>query len=204
METDKIDVQSALKTQGFLSLLPTEIKLEISDYMDIFDFVSFLSSHKTQINNKEVLLKEKLTSQLNSRTIFERARFVERYFKKFKIKLTFSDTEIEIEEQIRVDQDYRSLKNVFGLNYKVPTFRFWFYNSGGEPESESIDKTKWLRIDGCYNYNLPIDYPTQINFLIKKKSEKNKIFTYFENYNNGIDPFNISLNQNLRVSFVFA
>lgn len=41
------------------SLLPTEIINQgLCNYMDIFDFVSFLSSHKTQINNKEPLLKK--------------------------------------------------------------------------------------------------------------------------------------------------
>ena len=95
------------------SLLPTEINQEIYDYMDIFDFVSFLNSRKTQMNNKELLLKEKLALELNSRTIFERACFIERYFNRFKMKLTFSDTVIEVEEQIKVDQDYSGLKNVF-------------------------------------------------------------------------------------------
>ena len=186
------------------SLLPTELNQKIYDYMDIFDFVSFLSSHRTQMNNKKLLLKEKLTLQLNSRTIFERARFFERYFNRFKMKITFSDTEIEIEEQIKVDQDYPGLKNVFELNYKEHFFKIHFYDSvGSYLLDKKVDKIRILRINSHSNFNLPIDYPTQINFRIKK-SEKNSISTSFSNYNKGIDPFDVEHNQSFKVSFVFA
>lgn len=186
------------------SLLPTELNQKIYDYMDIFDFVSFLSSHRTQMNNKELLLKEKLTLQLNSRTIFERARFFERYLNRFKMKLTFSDTVIEVEEQIKVDQDYPGLKNVFELNYKKHLFKIHFFDSvGSYLLDKKVDKIKLLRINSYSNLNLPIDYPRTINFYIKK-SKKNSIFTSFSNYNNGIEPFDVEHNQNIKVSFVFA
>lgn len=187
------------------SLLPTELNQEIYDYMDIFDFVSFLSSHKTQINNKELLLKEKLTLQLNRRTIFERAHFFERYFNRFKMKLTFSDTEIEIEDQIKVDQDYPGLKNVFELNYKEHIFKILFFDSvGAYLLDKKVDKIGSLMIKSKSYYNLPIDYPRSISFPIKKKNQKNKIFTSFSNYDKGIDPFVVEHNQNLKVAFVFA
>ena len=187
------------------SLLPTELNQKIYDYMDIFDFVSFLSSHRTQMNNKELLLKEKLKLQLNSRTIFERAHFFERYFNRFKMKITFSDTEIEIEEQIKVDQDYPGLKNVFELNYKEHFFKIHFYDSvGSYLLDKKVDKIRILRINSHSNYNLPIDYPRQMIIHIKRKNQKNEIFTSFSNYDKGIDPFDVENNQNFKVSFVFA
>ena len=187
------------------SLLPTEIINQgLCNYMDIFDFVSFLSSHKTQIDNKEFLLKEKLTLQLNSRTIFERAHFFERYFNRLKMKLTFLDTVIEVEEQIKVDQDYPGLKNVFELNYKEHFFKIIFFDSGGSYLlDKKVDKIGILRIKSSSNYNLPIDYPTSIRFAIKR-GEKNGIFTSFSNRNKGIDPFDVEHNQNFKVSFLFA
>lgn len=187
------------------SLLPTEIINQgLCNYMDIFDFVSFLSSHKTQINNKEFLLKEKLTLQLNTRTIFERARFFERYLNRFKMKLTFSDTVIEVEEQIKVDQDYPGLKNVFELNHKGHLFKIHFFDSvGSYLLDKKVDKIGILRINSYSNFNLPIDYPRTINFYIKK-SKKNSILTSISNYCKGIDPFDVEHNQNFKVSFVFS
>ena len=187
------------------SLLPTELNQKIYDYMDIFDFVSFLNSLKTQMNNKELLLKEKLALQLNGRTIFERARFIERYFNRFKMKLTFSDTVIEVEEQIKVDQDYPGLKNVFELNYKGHSFSILFYDSFGSYFlDKKVDKIGILRINSYSNFNLPIDYPRHMIIHIKRKNQKNEIFTSVSNYDKGIDPFDVEHNQNFKVSFVFA
>ena len=157
------------------------------------------------MNNKELLLKEKLALQLNSRTIFERACFIERYFNRFKMKLTFSDTVIEVEEQIKVDQDYSGLKNLFELNYKKHIFRILFFDSvGSYLLDKKVDKIRLLRINSYPNFNLPIEYPTQISIHTKSKYDKNSIFTSVSNYNKGIEPFDVKHNQNFKVSFVFA
>ena len=54
------------------------------------------------------------------------------------------------------------------------------------------------------NYNLPIDYPRQMIIHIKRKNQKNEIFTSFSNYDKVIDTFDVENNQNFKVSFVFA
>lgn len=121
------------------------------------------------------------------------------------MKLTFSDTEIEIEDQIKVDQDYSGLKNVFELNYKKHIFKILFFDSvGSYLLDKKVDKIGVLMIESRSNYNLPIDYPSSIRVLREKKSEKNEIFTSFSNYNKGIDPFDVEHNRNFKVSFVFA
>jgi len=95
---------------------------------------------------------------------------------------------------------------VFELNYKKHIFRILFFDSvGSYLLDKKVDKITLLRINSSSNFNLPIDYPTQISIYIKSKyDKKNWIFTSFSNYNKEIDPFDVEHNQNFKVSFVFA